>query len=528
MVRISLDKTSEVPKTRRMLFLKHFILCGFALLLPWQAAYGQISNAIDYSSGYVVQAERDVTVCPASDKDLSPPATTNSQCERVRLEDADPQRGHIWVFLSIEIPDDMLDSFEPLGLGLSAKASSFIYINGREVARNGQPADKPSNEIAGRMDVVFPLRDGVLKAGHNEIAMRLSSHLGHLKLDTPIHSVYISTYERPQSRMLRRYSPSLLPFGIFVLGSLYFLIMSVVGKSRMQAGLLSFMSAIIACQLFSEVSRGIFAYAYPWHDIRLLAILLCSALFGGGLSLYVTRVFGYRHYWRWCVLIGLTLALALYIPAGFDAKASVSLLSQTLLSLTAALFYWRHDLVKAVLFSTVLTIFAGVNFWAQGQFLDIYFFYSIALLMMFLFIQQALAFGQEQALRQEEIIRANKLQLVLDQHHYKSEPTVLSLSEAGKVHLVAADDIVFISGAGDYIEVILKTGKKRLVSSTLTDMEGELPTFFLRVHRSHIVNTNFIASLNREASGTGSLILTQGAIVPVSRRIMPVVRKALT
>jgi hypothetical protein len=510
-----------------MFRLKYFLLCGLVLLLPLQIAHGQISNPSVDSFGSAARVDRLVTVCPASKRDTAPPTKTDPKCQSMRLENANPQGHHIWVLLNIKIPDTMLDSFEPLGIGLSAKASSFIYINGREVARNGRPADQNANELIGRMDVVFPLREGTLKAGDNEIALRLSSHSGYLKLDMPIHSVYVSDYEQPQSRILRRYSSSLLPFGIFVLGALYFLTMSVVGRSRLQSALLAFMSAIIACQLFAEVSRGLFAYLYPWHDIRLLAIVSCSALFGIGLSLYVARMFGYAHFGRWCALIAVTAALAMFIPAGYDAKAIILLLSQTVLSLGITLFYGLRNPVKTVAFSTVLLIFAIVNFFGQGQFLDIYFFYSIAVLMLFLFVQQALAYGQEQALRQEEKIRANKLQLVLDQHKDKNQSAILSLTEAGKIHRVAADDIIFISGANDYIEVRLESGKTRFVSSTLADIEAELPSFFLRVHRSHIVNTNFIESLNREPSGTGALILTQGDTLPVSRRIMPSVRKAL-
>ena len=50
----------------------------------------------------------------------------------------------------------------------------------------------------------------------------------------------------------------------------------------------------------------------------------------------------------------------------------------------------------------------------------------------------------------------------------------------------------------------------------------------LRVHRSHIVNTAFVDALERDPSGVGRLLLSNGAAVPVSRRIMPKVRSALS
>lgn len=512
-----------MPKVEVMRWLECFILCGLTLLGASNFALAQQAAP----QNFVAFVDSTARVCPASETDLKPPDKTDAKCTEVQMSDVDPQDKHIWALFDLRISDHMLDSYEPLGIGLSAKTSSFIYINGREVGRNGQPADNHEAERVGRMDVVFPLREGVLRAGNNQIAIRMSSHSGLLSLNSPVHSVYVSPYERPQSRMLRRYAPSLLPFGVFILGALYFLTMSVVGKQRIRAGLLGAMSASAAFQLFAEVSRSLFAYTYPWHDYRLIVILACSALFGICLSAYVVRVFGRIHQWRWFSFIGLTIILAMFIPKGFDAKAGTVLLSQTFLSLGIVLFYRAGGLSKAIAFSTALFIFGVTNVFAQGQFLDMYFFYGVATLMMFLFVQQALAYGKEQALRQTEKIRANKLQLVLDQRQEKTKPVILSLSEAGKIHRVAAENIVFISGADDYIEVMLSSGKTRLISSTLAEIEAQLPSLFLRVHRSHIVNTSFIKGLSREPSGTGCLTLIQGNTIPVSRRIMPSVRKAL-
>jgi len=239
------------------------------------------------------------------------------------------------------------------------------------------------------------------------------------------------------------------------------------------------------------------------------------------------RAFARRHQLKWFALIGILTILALLFPKSFDIKAAFSLLFQTILSLIVALYYWKDKPRKTTSFLIVLIIFGAVNFISPKQFLDIYFFYGIAVLMLFLFVQQALAYGEEQALRQEEEIRANKLQLVLDQRKEEKQTTILSLSEAGKIHQVLTEDIICISGADDYVEVILNNGKSKLISSTLAEMEAQTLSFFLRVHRSHIVNTNFIESLERETSGKGHLTLTQGKIVPVSRRIMPTVRKAL-
>lgn len=472
-------------------------------------------------------ANEQVIICLADEQDETPVNKNGPDCKAMTLAALDPQGAHIWAFFNIYIPDRILESYEPLGLGVSAKASSRVYLNGREVGRNGLPGETRETEKPGRMDVVFPLREGALKAGQNEIALRLSSHHGVLKLDRPFHRIYIAPYERQQSRRLREYAPSLLPFGVFIIGALYFAIMSVVGRRRIEFGLLSLMSVTVALQLFIEVSRGLFAYVYPVHDMRLIGIVFCSAIFAMLLSIYVVRVFDLKHQMRWFFLIGVSLVLSIALPGDFDVKALAALLSQTALGLLIVLLNTKDSPRQALAFLLVLVAFAFVNIFGKGLFLDIYFFFAIALLMLFLFAQQALAYGQEQKLRQEEEIRANKLQLVLDKRQEESEPVILSLAEAGKIHRIPVDDILAISGAGDYVEIMRKSGKVQLISATLTELESQLPSFFIRVHRSHIVNTNYIVNLERETSGTGKLYLQGDKTLPVSRRIMPAIRKAL-
>jgi DNA-binding LytR/AlgR family response regulator len=75
--------------------------------------------------------------------------------------------------------------------------------------------------------------------------------------------------------------------------------------------------------------------------------------------------------------------------------------------------------------------------------------------------------------------------------------------------------------------VYFEGGQTKLYNGGLTQLESELPPTFLRVHRSHIVNTAFVSALERDASGVGKLVLSNGAEAPVSRRIMPKVRNAL-
>ena len=77
------------------------------------------------------------------------------------------------------------------------------------------------------------------------------------------------------------------------------------------------------------------------------------------------------------------------------------------------------------------------------------------------------------------------------------------------------------------MELHFTDGSARLHGGSLNELEAELPPAFLRVHRSHIVNTALVESLKLEPSGVGQLRMSSGASVPVSRRIMPTVRRTI-
>jgi DNA-binding LytR/AlgR family response regulator len=123
--------------------------------------------------------------------------------------------------------------------------------------------------------------------------------------------------------------------------------------------------------------------------------------------------------------------------------------------------------------------------------------------------------------------RSRQLELVLEQLRQKNAPKQLAIVSVGKIDRISVDRIECCNGADDYTELVLTDGTRILHNGTLADLERELPATFLRVHRSHIVNSAFVVQLDRETSGTGRLLLSSGMTVPVSRRTMPKVRDAL-
>ncbi len=91
---------------------------------------------------------------------------------------------------------------------------------------------------------------------------------------------------------------------------------------------------------------------------------------------------------------------------------------------------------------------------------------------------------------------------------------------------IATLDIIWIEAYGDYSK--LHTDKGTFVSNFgISQLEEKLnPKFFLRVHRSHMVNLKAIAELDKYAKSY-DIKMINGDVVRVSRGYMPQVKKLI-
>jgi two-component system, LytTR family, response regulator len=84
-----------------------------------------------------------------------------------------------------------------------------------------------------------------------------------------------------------------------------------------------------------------------------------------------------------------------------------------------------------------------------------------------------------------------------------------------------ANDIIRCDADSNYTQIFLKNKKKFLASKTLSDIEEMLSdAYFIRVHKSHLVNLDHISSL----TSNDELILSDGSTVGISRRRLQEVR----
>ncbi|WP_100657409.1 LytR/AlgR family response regulator transcription factor [Alteromonas flava] len=96
-------------------------------------------------------------------------------------------------------------------------------------------------------------------------------------------------------------------------------------------------------------------------------------------------------------------------------------------------------------------------------------------------------------------------------------PDVMSIKDGSEVTRVPVADIQWVDAAGDYMCVHARDGM-HIMRKTMKELEQALnPKMFIRVHRSAIVNINFVKKLVSHVSGEYHLILHNDTELKVSR-----------
>ena len=89
------------------------------------------------------------------------------------------------------------------------------------------------------------------------------------------------------------------------------------------------------------------------------------------------------------------------------------------------------------------------------------------------------------------------------------------------LHKVLMVDIIYIESDSEYVKYYFENGKKIMANQSLSKLVTNLPDYFLRVHRSYIVNKHKVTGLKGR-----DLLLSENQI-PVSDSYYDIVKKEL-
>jgi two-component system, LytTR family, response regulator len=89
----------------------------------------------------------------------------------------------------------------------------------------------------------------------------------------------------------------------------------------------------------------------------------------------------------------------------------------------------------------------------------------------------------------------SKILTLLDQVtklNSKKELTSITVRSNNRILFYKLEDIAYFKASDKYVGLFLKNGEEKLSDKTITQLEEELPDYFIRVHRSIIINTRFV------------------------------------
>lgn len=92
------------------------------------------------------------------------------------------------------------------------------------------------------------------------------------------------------------------------------------------------------------------------------------------------------------------------------------------------------------------------------------------------------------------------------------------VKESGKIFIIPVDDVFYIEAADDYI-VISTLNKEYVKHATMKSFENRLPyNSFVRIHRSTIININYIKEIQAYSKDSLSVIMKNGKSLKTSRQ----------
>ncbi|WP_419254521.1 LytTR family DNA-binding domain-containing protein [Caulobacter sp. ErkDOM-YI] len=440
---------------------------------------------------------------------LGPSGPVLSDCRPIQ-DFVDPQGRELWVRSTIDAPNLASGDTRPRALYLAGVASSEAWLNGQRLGANGRPGATARDEVPGRYQAIFPIRETTWRTGENVLVLHLSSFHGGLRFARPMSAMGVWSYPFPQRTALL--AVTFVAAGTLLAAAFGFGVIHALRRTGSSLTLAA-MAGVAAVQAIVESLRPLFDYPYPLHAWRMSAIWLLAAAFAVMLVSYVSSRFLPKGR---ALLIGLALGVvgATALLPGFDIKTVWALILGVALAALPAAAGVHQRVAGARLTLAYLALFLALALGFPEWLADLSFFLLAAGLVLPLLVVELVRLGRDDRGREAALTRA------------ASRPDRLTVASARGVELAPIAEILAVVGADDYVELRMVGGRSLLHAARLDGLSTQLPGNFLRIHRSVIANLAHVQRLERDGD-RWRLHLSEGAPLPVSRSRQPALREAL-
>ncbi len=112
-------------------------------------------------------------------------------------------------------------------------------------------------------------------------------------------------------------------------------------------------------------------------------------------------------------------------------------------------------------------------------------------------------------------------------HKQPDEKLRIVVKDGGTIHIIPTSDVLYLEAYDDYVK-IYTAEKYYLKKKTLTFYEKSLSSKdFLRIHRSYIINVNFLTRIDSFEKNSYHATLTNQAKIPISRNSYAQLKESL-
>lgn len=112
------------------------------------------------------------------------------------------------------------------------------------------------------------------------------------------------------------------------------------------------------------------------------------------------------------------------------------------------------------------------------------------------------------------------IKALLDEREREREQDTIQrilVRDGSDVHVLAVDTVCYIEAADDYVAIQTEEAT-HIKLDRLNNLEEKLDSrLFCRIHRSYLLNVNFLARIETETKDSKLAILTNGKQLPISR-----------
>lgn len=113
----------------------------------------------------------------------------------------------------------------------------------------------------------------------------------------------------------------------------------------------------------------------------------------------------------------------------------------------------------------------------------------------------------DQMVKNHTDINLNKLIDQFNQQHKQNETSSIPVKVGDRVIFVRLDEVSYLKADEKYVSMVTKHAKSYILDSSLKKLEEKLPSYFMRVHKSYLINKNLLKEINKYFNNRFVLIL---------------------